>query len=621
MNILTAVGLSKSFSEELLFADVNISLLDQQKTAIIAENGRGKSTILKIIAGKEFADSGNVSMRNSVKLGYLEQDPIFPSTSRIIDTIFDGHSEQSACIKDYELELSLGEEADTDKLQLLSARMEFLNAWDYESKITEILGKLGIHDLTAGVSTLSGGQLKRLALARLLIEEPDLLLLDEPTNQLDLEMIEWLESHLIKINKTLLMVTHDRYFLDNVCDSIIEIDNGRSHYYKGGYAYFLEQKANREHVEGQRVDKAKQLMKNELEWMRRQPKARTTKQKARVDSFYDTQDIAKSGKRDHEMKFGMNMTRLGSKILELEYICKSYGDKVLLENFSHIFKKGEKIGILGKNGSGKSTFLKMITGEVKPDRGKIRAGSTVVFGYYKQEGIKLPEDKRVIDVMRDIAEEVEMQDQKSVNIIAFLNYFKFTGPKQQTFVSRLSGGERRRLYLLTLLIRQPNFLILDEPTNDLDIGTLNLLEEFLASYEGCMLLVTHDRYFMDRLVDHVFVFSGNGVIRDIHGNYTDYRSMLIEESRKPQEKVSSTKKTSRSERPKTKLSFNEEREIKDLEKEIADLEAQKKELEHLLSSPEGIDDEIEEISKKFAATEAKLEQKTNRWIEISSSLE
>lgn len=616
MNYLAAEGLSKAYTEKPLFDGISISLQKNQKMALIAANGTGKSTLLKILAGREYADGGTVSVRNGILLGYLEQDPDLSEGVSVIDALFDSTNPVMKTLAEYEVMVALGDLADTAKMQSLIDKIDSLHAWDYEARAREILSKLGIRDLEQKCGTLSGGQKKRVALARLLIEEPDLLLLDEPTNHLDLDMIEWLENYLQNLRKTVLMISHDRYFVDRVCDVIAELDRHKVHLYKGNYAYYLEKKEEREFREGREIDKARNLMRTELEWMRRQPQARGTKQKARIDSFYRLEDKANSGKADEKMNITMQMSRMGSKILELENVCKSFGNKLLFNNFSHIFKRGEKIGIVGKNGSGKSTLLNMIMGMVKPDAGRIRAGETMVFGYYHQDGLQLPDDKRVIDVVRDIAEYVETGNGNYLNVSQFLNHFQFTGTKQHQPVSRLSGGEKRRLYLLTILLKNPNFLILDEPTNDLDIVTLNLLEDFLQGYEGCMLLVTHDRYFMDRLVDHVFVLQGDGMVKDIHGNYTEYREWF----RKQPGEMKTAKQISepRKNRPlTTKLTYREKLELETLEIEIADLEKEKQALEMLMAESNTNSENLQKASLRYSEILVATETKTMRWIELS----
>lgn len=618
MNYLAAEGLSKSFTETPLFTDISISLQKNQKMALIAANGTGKSTLLKILAGKETPDSGSVSVRNGIAIGYLEQDPKMDPSLSVMDAVFDGSNPVLKALGDYEVLSALGEKADHDELQRLIDLIDSLQAWDFEAKAREILSRLGIHRLDQKSATLSGGQKKRVALAKLLIEEPDLLLLDEPTNHLDLDMIEWLENYLKNLNKTVMMISHDRYFIDQVCDTIAELDRNKIYIYKGNYAYYLEKKEEREFREGREIDKARNLMRTELEWMRRQPKARGTKQKARIDSFYRLEEKAGSAKADDKMKMTMQMSRMGSKILELENICKSYGDHVLFHNFSHIFKRGEKVGIVGKNGTGKSTLLNMIMGSVKPDAGRIKAGETMVFGYYNQEGMNLPADKRVIDVVKDIAEYVETGNGNYLNVSQFLNHFRFKGSKQHNLVSKLSGGEKRRLHLLTILLRNPNFLILDEPTNDLDIVTLNLLEDFLQDYEGCMLLVTHDRYFMDRLVDHIFVLEGNGKVKDINGNYTEYREetrlSVREQSAAGKEKPAAD--NSPKEKP-VKLSYKEKKELESLEKEISDLEAEKARIENLLSESSTDPEKLQEASVSYKKISEALDEKSMRWLELS----
>ncbi|MDQ3050954.1 MAG: ABC-F family ATP-binding cassette domain-containing protein [Bacteroidota bacterium] len=618
VNYLSAEGLSKAFTETKLFSGINISLQKNQKMGLIAANGSGKSTLLKILSGLETADSGTISIRNSITLGYLDQDPYLNPSSKVIDTLFDSSNPVLKALGDYEAQLDLGDKADPVHLQQLMDLIDSLGAWDYEARAREILSRLGLHDLEQLAGSLSGGQKKRVALARLLIEAPDLLLLDEPTNHLDLEMIEWLENYLSNLNKTVLLISHDRYFIDNVCDSIGELDFDRIHIYKGNYAYYLENKAEREFREGREIDKANNLLRTELEWMRRQPRARGTKQKARIDSFYSLEEKANSARPDEKMQITMQMSRMGSKILELENVCKAYGEKVLLKDFSHTFKRGEKIGIVGPNGSGKSTLLNMIMGTVKPDAGRIKAGETMVFGYYSQDGLLLQEDKRVIDVVKDIAEYVETGDGNYMAVSQFLNHFRFKGSKQHTFVSKLSGGEKRRLYLLTVLLKNPNFLILDEPTNDLDIVTLNLLEDFLQHYQGCMLLVTHDRYFMDRLVDHIFVLEEKGNVKDINGNYTDYRDQMKEDLREKQEQLRSVKEVVKPvKEKKNKLSFQETKELTAVEKEIANLEEKKIKLEKTLSDGTTEAPTIAVASVEYGKVLKEIDLKTMRWLELS----
>ncbi|MEO5572360.1 MAG: ABC-F family ATP-binding cassette domain-containing protein [Bacteroidia bacterium] len=623
MNYLTTESLSKAYNETPLFENLNISLSANQKMALIASNGSGKTTLLRIIAGKEIADAGRVTMRNGITLGYLEQQPEFHPESAVMDCIFKSDHPVLHALGEYEKCLDEGDKADPKLMQELIDKIDSLQAWDFENKAHEILGRLGIHDLEKKIKNLSGGQKKRVALAKLLVEEPDLLLLDEPTNHLDLDMIEWLENYLRSLNKTVLLVTHDRYFLDSVCDTISELDNGKLFTYTGNYKYFLEKKSERELQQASETDKAKNLYRKELDWMRRQPKARTTKQKARVDSFYDVEEKATSKTIENKMNLTMQMQRMGSKILELENVCKSYSDHLLLKDFSYTFKKGEKIGIVGRNGVGKSTLLNMIMGTVKPDMGRIKQGETILFGYYSQEGIQFKEDKRVIDVMKDIADYVEISKGKGkwINASQFLTHFNFSGSRQHTFVSKLSGGEKRRLYLLTILIKNPNFLILDEPTNDLDIVTLNILEDFLQEYEGCILMVTHDRYFMDKLVDHVFVFEGEGRIKDIHGNYTDYRNEATANSQqsavdKAYKQIG--KKNNKTDQPAKKgLNFKEKKELETLGKELEGLEKQKADLIVKMNNGSLPHDELNKSSVSYNETLKLIDLKTERWMALS----
>ncbi|MFI5218548.1 MAG: ABC-F family ATP-binding cassette domain-containing protein [Bacteroidia bacterium] len=627
MNYLTAESLSKAFNETPLFKNLSISLAANQKMALIAANGSGKTTLLKILSGKESPDSGTVTMRNGISIGYLEQQVEFDAESTVTDCIFKKDHPVLHVLGEYEKCIEAGENADQKLLQRLTDKIDSLHAWNYEHKAHEILGKLGIHDLEKQIKQFSGGQKKRIALARLLVEEPDILLLDEPTNHLDLDMIEWLENYLISLNKTVLLVTHDRYFLDKVCGTIAELDNGTLYTYTGNYAYFLEKKHEREYQQRSETEKAKNIYRRELEWMRRQPKARTTKQKARIDSFYDVEEKATARQIENKLNLTMQMQRMGSKILEMEYVCKSYSEKKLVENFNYTFKRGEKVGVIGKNGVGKSTLLNMIMGFVKPDKGKIRQGETISFGYYSQDGIQLKEDKRVIDVVKEIAEYVEIGKGKGkwLPVSQFLNYFNFPPSRQQTYVSKLSGGEKRRLYLMTILVKNPNFLILDEPTNDLDIVTLNILEEFLLDYSGCILMVTHDRYFMDRLVDHVFVFEGEGKIRDIHGNYSDYRNELGESDRRQGEESREEKKV-KNQKPKAGdiikkgLTYKEKIEFEKLEKELAELENLKRDLIEKMNNGNLLHDELHKCSVKYNETLKMIETKTDLWLALSDKL-
>lgn len=624
MNVFTAEKITKAYNEKPLFSQLDISLNEGQKMALIAANGSGKTTLMRILAGKEVPDEGRISFRKDLRIGYLEQDPFFAPDSTVLDCIFEPGHEVLQAIGAYEKMLKQDDVYDEALLQELTDKIDSLNGWDFEARAAEVLGKLGIHQLDKKTALMSGGQKKRIALARLLIEDHDLILLDEPTNHLDLDMIEWLENYLRRLNKSMILITHDRYFLDGVCNVIVELENNTVYTFQGNYAYYIEKKAERESMERASVEKAKNTYRRELEWMRRQPKARTTKSKSRQDAFYDVEKEARGRKQDEKMQITMQMSRLGSKILELENICKSYDGRTLLKDFSYTFKKGEKIGLIGRNGAGKSTLLNIIMELAKPDQGRVKTGETVVFGYYSQSGIQLPEDKRVIDVVKDIAEYVETGNGNWMAVSQFLNHFNFSGSKQHVFVSKLSGGEKKRLYLLTILLRNPNFLILDEPTNDLDIVTLNILEEFLEGYQGCLLMVTHDRYFMDRLVDHVFVLDGNGTVKDIHGNYTEYRNFYEElQSRNP----SSSRKTAntadeqpvpsieKQATPKRKLSYKEQKELETLELEIEDLEKRKQEL--ILKMNNGLShDELQKASSDFQLVEKNIDAKSIRWLEL-----
>ncbi len=620
MNYLSIENLSKSFGVRKLFQNISFGIDKGQRVALVARNGTGKSTLMKIISSKDTADSGNVTFRKGIKVGFLDQDPVFDETKTVSETIFQGDTEIISAIKAYEE--CIANNSDGDAMQAAFEKMDELNAWDYETKIEQILSKFKITKLDQLVGELSGGQKKRLALSKLLVEEPELFILDEPTNHLDFEMIEWLEAHLSKQNVTLLMVTHDRYFLDNICNEIMEMESGNVYSYKGNYAYFLEKKSEREFNEGRETDKARNLMRKELEWIRRMPKARGTKSKSRVDAFYDLEDKAKGKKSEKDLELNVKMSRIGGKILELNKVNKSFENKIILKGFDYTFKTGDRIGIVGKNGVGKTTFLNIITGKDKPDTGDVSVGETIVYGYYSQEGLKINEEKRVIDVVKDIAEVIPLGDGSKMSASQFLLYFQFTPEQQYTFVSKLSGGEKRRLYLLTVLIKNPNFLILDEPTNDLDILTLNTLEEFLTSFGGCLIIVSHDRYFMDKLVDHMFVFEGEGKIKDFPGNYTDYRESLknLPKSDSVEKVKVAVKEVVINDAVKQvkgkKLSFNEKREFDQLETEIAKLEKEKLDLEFLLSSGNLSTDEIQNKSNRIGVVIDLIDLKTLRWLEL-----
>lgn len=629
MNYLSVEGISKSYGTKTLFKDISFGLEKGQKMALVAKNGAGKSSLLKILAGKDTAESGNVTTRKGISIGYLEQDPKLNLNSTIADAIFITGGHALASIKEYEsaLELTENDPSDENQLKLQNAmeQVEHYKAWDYEVKVKQVLSQLNIHDLNRTIESLSGGQRKRVALASLLVHEHDLLIMDEPTNHLDLEMIEWLESYFIRNDVTLLLVTHDRYFLDRVCNEIVEIDNGTIYKYKGNYSYFIEKKAEREFNEGREVDKARNLYKKELEWVRRMPKARGTKSKSRVDAFYDIKEKAAGKAKQEQLQLNVKMSRVGGKILELKKVTKSYGDLPIVKGFDYTFKTGERIGIVGKNGVGKSTFLNLITGLEQPDSGKINVGETIVYGYYSQHGLVINEDKRVIEVVKEIAEVVPLSDGSTISASQFLQLFQFPPEMQYTFVSKLSGGEKRRLFLLTVLIKNPNFLILDEPTNDLDLITLSVLEQFLLNFGGCLIVVSHDRYFMDKLIDHLFIFEGDGLIKDFNGSYADYRQQLLDDEKQAKqdakvEKIVEVEKPvipiQQDTTPKKKLSFKDKFEFEQLEKEIESLEREKKDLTEKLSNPSQQDDLVQ-LSEKLGKVVEALENKTMRWLELS----
>ncbi len=534
MNYLSAENISKSFGDKWLFKGITLGLSRGDKVALIGANGTGKTTLMTILAGITPADEGVVSVRKDIRVGYLDQSPDFDHELPIIEVLFSGKNPVALAIKEYERALLSG---DDDALGRAIEQVDALQAWDFEARVKEILGKLGLHDVDAKIGTLSGGQRKRVALAKVLIESPDLVILDEPTNHLDLSMVEWLENYLNTQNTTLLLVTHDRYFLDTVCNVIVELDNGNLYTYKGNYAYFLEKKAEREAVEAAEIDKARNLYRKELDWIRRQPKARGTKAKYRVDAFEDTKEKAHQRKYDNQIELNIKSTRLGSKIVELNSVGKRFGDKTIINNFLYTFKKGDRIGIVGKNGAGKSTLLNMITGQLRPDNGQVVRGDTVQFGYYTQSDLEYKDGQRVVDWVKEVAEVIRLGTGQTVTASQYLQAFLFPPNKQGTLIEKLSGGEKRRLQLLRVMMQEPNFLILDEPTNDLDITTLNILEEFLMNFPGCLVIVSHDRYFLDRLVDHLFVFENEGNIRDFPGNYTDYRNFLAENKSEIKESI------------------------------------------------------------------------------------
>ncbi|GGE03671.1 ABC-F family ATP-binding cassette domain-containing protein [Psychroflexus salis] len=625
MNYVSVENVAKSYGMLQLFEGVSFGINQGQKVGFVAKNGSGKTTLLKILAGKETADAGEVNYRKSLKVGFLDQEPDLASNLTVEETIFASDNEVLQVINNYEKALQNPE--DTEAYQAAFEQMDALQAWDFETQYQQILFKLKLSDLNKKVGDLSGGQKKRLALANLILGKPDLLILDEPTNHLDLEMIEWLEAFFASENLTLFMVTHDRYFLERVCNHIIELDEGIIYNYKGNYSYYLEKREQRLETEAVETGKAKQLYKKELTWMRRQPKARTTKSKSRVSGFDEIKERAHKRRNSHEVELEINMERMGTKVVELHQIGKSFDNKQLFDQFSYNFKRAERIGIIGKNGTGKSTFLHILTGNLVPDSGKVVHGETIKFGYYTQGGIKAKEGQKVIDVIREFGEYIPLQKGRKISAQQLLERFLFDRKKQYDFVEKLSGGERKRLYLCTVLIQNPNFLILDEPTNDLDIVTLNVLENFLLDFPGCLIVVSHDRYFMDKIVDHLFVFGeGETGIADFPGNYSDYREYKAELDAAPKEKKEITKPTEAKVIEKTTssksnaLSYNEQKEFKKLEREIVELEKKKENLQQ--SFLKDLDaEEIKKNSIQLEETEHQIEKKTERWFELSAQLE
>jgi len=610
--------LTKSFGDLLLFEDISFGISDNQRIALIAKNGMGKTTLLNILANKEEYDSGTVSFRRDLRIGYLEQSPVFPEHLSVLDACLLSDNEVVRTIALYERAM-ISENHMT--LPEIINKMDMLKAWDYEARIKQILGKLKITDFEQKIGELSGGQLKRVALANVLISEPDLLILDEPTNHLDLEMVEWLEDFLIRSSMSLLMVTHDRYFLDRVCTHIIEIDMQQLFQYAGNYSYFLEKRAERVENFNAETARAVNLYRKELEWMRRQPQARATKAKSRIQQYYKLEERASKRINNDSVQLNVKASYLGSKIFEAKYISKSYGNLKILDQFYYCFSRFEKLGIVGKNGTGKSTFLKILLGEVKPDSGSVDVGETVSFGYYSQDGLAFDEQMKVIDVVREIAEEVHLGNGRKMSVSQFLQHFLFSPETQYNYVYKLSGGEKRRLHLCTVLMRNPNFLVLDEPTNDLDIVTLNILEEYLQSFKGCVIVVTHDRYFMDKVVDHLLVFKGDAEIKDFPGNYTQFRdyedSNAIEEKKQTVKKIDIKPVTQSAVLLKKKMSYKEKQEFESLEKEISQLEAEKSFIEIRLSSGLLTQKEILHESACYAGLNNIIDAKTMRWLELS----
>ena len=621
MNYLTVENIAKSYGELTLFEGLSFSVHKDQKIAFVAKNGTGKTSILKMLAGFDVPDTGNIIYRKDIKVAFLPQEPILDPELTIEQTIFNADNPVLDIIKNYEKALQNPE--DEDVYQKAFEQMDRHNAWDFETQYKQILFKLKLDNLDQKVSVLSGGQKKRLSLANALINKPDLLILDEPTNHLDLEMIEWLETFFAKENITLFMVTHDRFFLERVCNEIIELDHGELYSYKGNYSYYLEKKEERIAREQVETGKAKQLFKKELVWMRRQPKARTTKSKSRIDDFTEIKHKASQRRKDHVVELELNMERLGSKIVELVKLSKSFKDKVILDKFDYNFQRGERVGIIGKNGTGKSTFLNMLTQTTAPDSGKILIGETVKFGYYTQAGITPKPNQKVIDVVRDFGDYIPLKKGRQISAQQLLERFLFDRKKQYDFVEKLSGGERKRLYLCTILIQNPNFLILDEPTNDLDIVTLNVLEDFLLDFPGCLIVVSHDRYFMDKIVDHLLVFKGEGEVENFPGNYTDYR--IYEDSKAPESDTEAEdkkeKKNWKKDSSKAALSYNEQKEFNNLESKIKSLEFDKKEIEQKFLNPDLTQDQITELSAKIQKIMDSIEEKEMRWLELSEKME
>ena len=620
-SFLQVEGLTKSFGDLVLFRDISFGIAEGERIGLIAKNGSGKTTLLNILTGKEPYDSGAVVFRRDLRVAYLEQDPAYPENLTVLEACFHSGNDVTDLIAEYERVIN---SKDHSGLDAILQKMDILQAWDYEHRAKQILGQLKITDFEQKISQLSGGQLKRVALANVLITEPDLIILDEPTNHLDLDMVEWLEEYLQRSRLSLLMVTHDRYFLDRVCNEIIEIDQQQLYQYKGNFSYYLEKRDERISAQNAELDRANNILRKELEWMRRQPQARATKAKSRIDAFYDLEKKAQQVRDAGNVQLQMKGTYIGNKIFEAQHVYKSFGDIKILEDFNYVFARYEKLGVVGNNGTGKSTFIKMLMGEVAPDKGGFDIGETVKFGYYSQDGLKFDEQMKVIDVVQNIAEVIDLGNGSRLTASQFLQHFLFPPEKQHNFVYKLSGGEKRRLYLCTVLITNPNFLVLDEPTNDLDIVTLNILEEYLQQFKGCVIVVSHDRYFMDKVVDHLLAFQGSARIKDFPGNYTQYREWkevqeLLEKEKeqaaKPKEEKVQQVQPKNDE--KKKLSFKEKREFEELDTLIPQLEEEKANLENELSSGTLSTDELLQKSNRISQLIEAIEEKTMRWLELS----
>lgn len=611
MNYLQVEKLSKSWGELELFEDITFNINKGDKVALIAKNGTGKTSLLDILSGKDIADSGTIEFAKDIEFAYLKQSPNFEEENTVIEAIFESSSQQMQTIKEYNTAINQAEQKRLDKA---IEEMNRLNAWDYETRIKQILSRLKILNFNQPIKQLSGGEKKRVALAHTLINEPDFVILDEPTNHLDLDMIEWLEEYLKKTKSTLLMVTHDRYFLDRVCDVILELDNKTLFRYKGNYSYFVEKRAERLQNLQANVEKARNIYRKELDWMRRMPQARATKSKARIEAFYDLEEKAQQNLQEKNLEINVKSARMGKKIVEMYNVHKRFEDIVILEDFSYLFKRNEKLGIVGKNGTGKTSFLNILTGETPADAGKIEKGESLRFAYYTQSGMQLKDDKRVIEVIKDIAEVIPLDGGSKMSASQFLRHWMFNDDMHYNYVSKLSGGEKRRLHLMTVLMKNPNFLILDEPTNDLDIMTINVLEEYLKSFQGCVIVVSHDRFFMDKVVEHLFVFEGEGKIRDFAGNYTQYREVANKNLRQKPKK----QKEERKQKPKEKKrSYKEQKEFESIEQEIENLEQEKQDLEKQISSGELAQKDLFEKSNKIGELIQLIDDKTMRWMDLS----